>query len=882
MSNFTPEPNKKGGLTVIATHENADFDGIASMLGVKKLYPDAIPIAPTSQEKGVREFILTSAMEYFRLVKLKDIDLDKIKRVVLVDTSQMSRVGKLAKVIKRPDVEVHVYDHHLPPDPETPIDFSIIKPVGATVSILVSLLKERGIKLRPEEATLMALGLYEDTGAFTFRSTTKEDFEAAAYLLECGANLNVVAELINQQFTPGDIVLLNEMINAAQIHNINGVPIVITKIATDHYINDFAILVHRLMEIENMGVLFALVQMGNKIFIIARSKLPEVDVADILSVFGGGGHKAAASASVKNLTLIQLEDELLKVLQKKVKSPIRAKDLMSYPVKWISPETTIEEAESILVRYDINALPILKDEKLVGIITRPVVDRALFHGLKNQPVRRFMTTEFPVLRPDSPLNEIKEALLQHKQRLVPIVEEGRVVGVITRKDLLHYILTNPSAFLGGIDLERQPQKRYVVSLLQERLPEKILNLLKEIGQIGDELGYNVYVVGGFVRDLLLRRENFDVDIVVEGDGIKLAQRLGEKLGGRVHPYQKFGTAVVVLPDEFQLDVATARTEYYEFPGALPKVEISSLKLDLYRRDFTINTLAIKLNKRDFGLLIDFFGGQRDLKDGIIRVLHNLSFVEDPTRILRAVRFERRFDFRIGKQTLDLMRQSLKLNLLVYVKGARIWHELKCIFLEKDPAAILSRLAELDVLKLIHPALVWNKEAERLFTEVQAVLSWFDLLYLEEKYKKEWIFLLALLDQLSEKTADNCLLRLEWPESKRKTFLTYRQRVIGIYHLWRRKCKIKPSEVYFTLHDIPICFLLYLMAKLPSSQKRWISEYFTKWRHTKPLLTGHDLKEMGLIPGPIFKKILDTLLKARLDGEVKTYEDEKNLVGRLIK
>jgi tRNA nucleotidyltransferase (CCA-adding enzyme) len=882
MPNITLEPNKKAGLTVIATHENADFDGIASMLGAKKLYPDAIPIAPISQEKGVREFILNTAMEYFRLAKLKDIDLNKIKRVVLVDTSQMSRTGQLAEVIKRADVEVHVYDHHLPPDPETPIDFSIIKPVGATVSILVSLLKERGVKLKPEEATLMALGLYEDTGAFTFRSTTKEDFEAAAYLLECGANLNVVAALINRQFTPSDITLLNEMINAAQTHNINGVPIVITKITTDHYIKDFAVLVHRLMEIEDIAVLFALVRMGNKVFIIARSKLPEVDVADILSVFGGGGHKAAASARVKNLTLIQVENELLKALHKRVKSPITAKDLMSYPVKWIPPETTIEEAESILVRYDINALPILKDGKLVGIITRPVIDRALFHGLKNQPVRRFMTTEFPVLRLDSFLNEIKEALLQHKQRLVPVVEEGEVVGVITRKDLLHYLLTNPSAFLGGINLDRRPQKKYVASLLQEKLPAKILNLLKEIGQIGDELGYNVYVVGGFVRDLLLRRENFDIDIVVEGDGIKLAQRMREKLGGRVHPYQKFGTAVVVLPDEFQVDIATARTEYYEFPGAMPKVETSSLKLDLYRRDFTINTLAIKLNKQDFGLLMDFFGGQRDLKDGIIRVLHNLSFVEDPTRILRAVRFEKRFDFKIGKQTLDLMRQSLKLNLLVYVKGARIWHELKCIFLEKDPAAILRRLAELDVLQLIHTALVWNKELEKLFAEVQAVLSWFELLYLEENYKKEWVFLLALLDQLSEQMAENCLLRLEWPESKRKTFLTYRQRVIGIYQLWWRKRKAKPSEVYFTLQNIPICFLLYLMAKLSSSQKRWISEYFTKWRHTKPLLTGHDLKKMGLTPGPIFKKILDTLLKARLDGEVKTYEDEKNLVAKLVK
>ncbi len=886
MKNSIPEQNKSG-LIVIATHENADFDGIASMLGAQKLYPNAIPIAPSSQEKGVREFILTTATEYFRLVKLKEIDLSKIAQVVLVDTSQLSRIGKLAEVVKRPNVKVHVYDHHLPPDPETPIDFGIIKPVGATVSILVPLLKQRRIKLKPEEATLMALGLYEDTGSFTFRSTTKEDFKAAAYLLECGANLNVVAEIINQQFTPSDIAILNEMINEAKIHRIYDIPVVITKVSTDHYIEDFAVLVHRLMEIEGIPVLFVLVQMGNKIFIIARSKLPEINVAEILSTFGGGGHKAAASASIRGLTLIQVENQLLQTLHeletKQGKAaPIRAKDLMSYPVKWIPPDTTVREAESCLVRYDVNALPVLENGKLIGIITRPVIDRALFHGLDNEPIRRFMTTEFPTLTPQSPLSEIKEALLQHKQRLVPVLEDERLVGVITRKDLLHYILTNPSAFLGGINMERHPQQKYVSLLLKERLPENILKLLKKVGEIGDKLGYNVYVVGGFVRDLLLRQENYDVDIVVEGNGIELAQELGKYLKARVHTYQKFGTAIIILSDGFRLDVATARTEYYEFPGALPKVETSSLKLDLYRRDFTINTLAIKLNPDDFGLLIDFFGGQRDLKEGIIRVLHNLSFVEDPTRILRAVRFEKRFGFRIGKQTLDLMKQCLNLNLLEHVNGARIWHELKSIFLEKEPADILARLSKLGAFRLIHPNLSWDKGLERLFSEVEAVISWFELLFLEDVYQKEWVFLLALFDKLAVLDIENCLKKFEWPESKIKDLLNYRQRVMEIYYLWRRRRKMKPSEIYFSLQEIPVCFLLYLMAKLPSFQKRFISQYFTKWRYIKPSLTGYDLKKMGLKPGPIFRKILDTLLTAKLDGKIKTKEEEKQFVTKLIK
>lgn len=873
--------NEKG-LTVIATHENADFDGIASMLAAKKLYPEAIAIAPGSQEKGVREFVLNTAVEYFRLARLKDIDLKAIKRVVLVDTSQLSRIGKLAEVVKKKEVEVHVYDHHLPPDPEIPIDLSQIRPVGAATTILVQLLRERGIKVTPEEATLMALGIYEDTGAFTFQSTTKEDLEAAAYLIGCGANLNVIAALITHRFTPTDIALLNELMHEAQTYFIQGIPVVITKVSTDRYVDDFAILVHRLMEIKNIPVVFALARMGNRIFIVARSRLPEVNVASILEEgFGGGGHAAAASAVVKELTLFQVENKLLGLLLEKIKPSKLAKDLMSYPVKWISPETSIKEAESILVRYDINALPVLENGKMIGIITRPVVDKALYHGLQNQPVRRFMTTEFPVLSPKSSLTEIKEALLQHKQRLVPVVDKGKVVGVITRKSLLHYLLTNPSVFLGGLDLEKQPRQKVITSILNERLPKSILSLFRHIGEIGNRLGYNVYVVGGFVRDLLLRRENFDVDIVVEGDGIGLAKTLAKELAGRVHTYKKFGTAIVILPDNFRIDIATARTEFYEFPGALPTVETSSLKLDLYRRDFTINTLAIKLNPEAFGLLLDFFGGQRDLKDGIIRVLHNLSFVEDPTRILRAVRFEQRFGFKIGKQTLDLIKQSLKLNLLSYVTGSRIWHELKCIFLENNPDVILKRLHELGALKALHPALKWNRDIEDLFKEIKAVLSWFDLLYLEETYAPEWVYLLALLDKIGEMEVKDVLFRLEWPESKRETFLKYRKKILEIYHLWRLKRQVKPSKLYFTLHDLPIEFLLYLMAKLSPHQKQWLSQYFTKWRYIKPLLNGNDLKAMGLKPGPIFKTILEALLKARLDGKVKTKEDEMNLVKKLI-
>ena len=874
MPSSTLGQNKK--ITLIATHENADFDGLASIVAAGRLYPNAILIAPNSQERGVREFMLSTAMDYFQLFQLKDINPKQVEKVVLVDTSQLSRIGPLAEIVKREGVEVHIYDHHPPSEDDILAKVSIVKPVGATVTILTHILREKEICPSPEEATLMALGLYEDTGSFTFRSTTKEDLEAAAYLIGCGANLNVVTELITRRLGAEEVDLLNKLIHGAHTHFIHDVPVVISRLSVEQYIRDFAALVNRFIEIEKMPVVFTLVRMENRIFIVARSRLPEVNVAEILSVFDGGGHPAAASAVVKNLTLIQVEHKLLATLSKKVTTLKVAKDLMSYPVKSISQDTKIKEAEAIFVHYDVNALPVTDDNKLVGIITRPVVDKAMFHGLKDRSVKRFMTTEFPTLPPNAPLTKIKKALLQHKQRSLPIIEHGKLVGIITRKDLLHYLLTSPSSFFEHLESKKRPRQKFITSLIHERLPRKIIDLLKKIGEIGDSVGYSVYAVGGFIRDLLLRQKNLDIDIVVEGDAILLAKKLSKNLGARVHSHPKFGTAVVVFSDGFCIDIATARTEFYETPGALPTVEMSSLKLDLYRRDFTINTLAVKLNPKQFGLLMDFFGAQQDIKQGVISILHNLSFVEDPTRVLRAVRFEQRFDFKIGKHTLNLIYQAEQLNLLEHVSGARIWHELKLILEEANPPAILKRLHALKALKFLHPSIVWNEKLEDLFKEIKTVFSWFDLLYLKKSYDKSLVYLLGLVDNLN-KDLSVFLDKLEFSEGLKKRILEKRYLILEIYNKWQVAPSILPSQIYFTLKDLPTEYLLYLMAKMPEEKKKCISDYFVKLKDVETILTGEDLKAMGFRPGPIFKKILESLLKAKLDGIVKTRADEEQFV-----
>src|SRR3989475_5291242 len=235
----------------------------------------------------------------------------------------------------------------------------------------------------------------------------------------------------------------------------------------------------------------------------------------------------------------------------------------------------------------------------------------------------------------------------------------------------------------------------------------IFNRLQEIGRLADDIGMPAYLVGGLVRDLLLGHKNLDVDLTVEGDGMTFARRLADQHGAGLKIFDRFATALVVFPDGFKLDVATARRESYAHPTALPTVRPSSIKDDLYRRDFTINALAIRLNVSRFGELVDFYGGLRDLEHKVIRVLHSRSFVDDPTRVFRAIRFEQRFGFRIEKHTLTLLKEAAASDLVHRLSGPRLRNEVMRLLSEQAPIRTIRRMAEFDLLRFLHTGLAWS-------------------------------------------------------------------------------------------------------------------------------------------------------------------------------
>lgn len=877
-------------MEIIATHGNADFDGLASMVAARKLFPEAKLVLPAGAQETVRNFL---AIHDLGLTKLKDLDLDQVTRLILVDTQAPSRLGSLKSCIENPAVEVVVYDHHHEPDSVFAgrSTQSVIEPVGATTTILVELLRQRRVTITPFEATVMALGLYEETGSFGFSSTTGRDLEAGAFLVAAGADLTVVTDTLRRPLDPDAIALLNDLLEHSEVHYLEGRKVLVATSTVDRCRGEAAGVVHMLAELQGVDAVIVAVMMDDRVEVIGRSRRPEIDVGWIAREFGGGGHAVAAAATVKRATLAEVKEKMVRLLTTHYRPTLLAQDVMTKPVKAIEVDTTVKEAGERMTAYGLNVFPIVDElDRYVGIVSRELIQKALFHRLGGLPVREIMQTDAYTAKPETPFHDIETAMIERNQRFVPILQGAKIVGVITRTDLLrtlHDDVLKPARMrtlkAGETEIETGRPRRNVTSLLRSRLPHRVVALLEEAGHLADRCGVSLFVVGGCVRDLLLGIENLDLDLVVEGDGIAFARRLAQTLHARVKTHERFGTAILVLPDGFRLDVATARTEYYEYPTALPTVEQSSIKKDLYRRDFTINALAVRLNGKGFGDVLDFYGGQRDLNDKVIRVLHGLSFVEDPTRVFRAIRFEARFGFHLGRDTAALIAGAVKMNLFDRLSGHRLLEELKLSLSEREPKQIIRRWAEFDLLRFIHPKLSWSDRLRTLLDSIEQVVDWYRLLYLNRKMDVWLVYMTGLLEMLPERAVAEVLKRFSFSEAETSTLRSVRGGCRDVVRRLGRASALKPADIYRLLSGLSDEALLGLMAKSKGDLvKRRVSAFLTIYQQVKPILSGTDLQAMGFKPGPHFKEILSRLLDARLNGEVKTETEERAFVLRLAR
>lgn len=879
-------------LTLVTCHANADFDAFAAMLAVRHLYAPCRLLFPGTQERGLQKIYAALDKERYGLVDSDSLDWDALSRLVVVDTRQRDRLHHVERLLQRADVHVECWDHHPSSGDDINAAISHWEAVGSVTALIVEALRKTHVCLDADEATLLGLGIYGDTGSFTYSSTTTMDFESAAWLLQQGMKVTDIDDMASHELTSAHVRALNSLLESARTYVIGGISIVIAAASMMHYLGDFAYLAHRLMEMEKFPVLFAIGRMEDRIQVVARSRSEAVNVGAVCADLGGGGHAYAASASVRNMMLHEVHDTIVRSLRAQLRQDKTARDYMSTPAVGIESDKPIRAADELMLHFGLKAVPVFLPgtRRCCGILDAQTASRARLHGLEDFSVGNYMQRNPVLLAPDAPLNDLSATIVGARQRLVPIVENDQVVGVVTRTDLINVFAHEPGQLQESEFPAAKP--RNVAKLMRDRLSAHTRSILELAGNLGHKLGLPVYVVGGFVRDLLLDRDNEDIDLVVEGNGICLAEALAEALDGRVREHQKFMTSVVIYTgpegEELRIDVATARLEYYEYPAALPTVELSSIKMDLFRRDFTINALAIRLDSTSYGQLVDFFGGQRDIKNGAIRVLHTLSFVEDPTRCLRAVRFEQRYGFHLDPAAEKLIKNVLALNLLDKLSSARIFHEYSHICTEPNPPACFDRLNELDLLHAISPALCLPPTRREVLISLREKISWYHLLYLDEPVQHWLAYFLALCHNLSYEDASEVYNRLGLPVTRRTATFRLREKARYLYNRlegWQRKQAGRQTDVFGLwkmLEGVGLEFLLYLMAAISDEKlQKKLSRYITQWRREKADIGGADLIALGLQPGPFFTAILREILAAKLNGTAATPEAQWALAKGLV-
>lgn len=879
---------------VILTHEQADFDAVAAELGAYLLDERAYPVLPRRLNRNVRAFLTLYGAE-LPFIEVRDLPPGPLETITLVDTQSLITLKGMGQ-----NTAVQVVDHHQQ-RADLPENWTAtIERVGASTTLFVESLHEHNGGLNSIHATLLLLGIYEDTGSLTYASTTVRDMRAAAYLVEQGASLRVVAEYLNPPLSAEQLRLYDRLLATAEPQHIYGQNIIVAYANAEEITEEISSVAHKMRDLLDPDALFILVATSEGIRLLARSTTDQIDVSAVAAHFGGGGHDRAAAALIRPVvpaggqappaSLARIHDELVELLPRFVRPSITVGSIMSRQPRLLTPDTSVKEAAQLMQRYGYEGYPVVKDGKVIGLLTRRAVDRALSHKL-NLPAASLMDAGSVTVLPGDAIEHLQRVMTSSGWGQVPVVDpnSGEVIGIVTRTDLLK-TLAGPKML---------PGKQNLAGRLEAALPPARTVFLKLIAEKAREQHLAIYIVGGFVRDLLLDRPSMDFDIVVEGDAIALARGLTARFGGRMTSHSRFGTAKwqiepirsrllsspsfplsaepADLPES--LDLISARTEFYDYPTALPTVERSSIKLDLHRRDFTINTMALRLDGRHYGELYDYWGGLNDLRQGLVRVLHSLSFVDDPTRLLRAVRFEQRFGFQIETRTRELMDGAHEM--IKQVSGDRLRHELNLILLEEQAPAMLGRLDSLGLLGAIQPGLSWESALQTPLSK--AVNSppepaWELPNRIGSLEMGQVLGYLVWLGRLPAETIQSISERLRFPRSLQTA-------LEAVGPLWKELHELRgasPSKIVAVLDPapLPVIYAVYLLE--PNSEvKHTLESYVKLLRHIQPYTSGNDLRAMGIPPGPGYREVLEKLRSSWLDGKITSRDEENALLQELL-
>lgn len=862
-------------MKIITTHPNADLDSFGGIVALKILHPNAFVYFPGALEMALKNLISLNIYK-IQEVSLKEIEKEEIEKIFIVDLKDLERLGKLYEIILSKKIPIEIYDHH-PEERNYPPWAKVHKKnFGAVSTLLTQILIKRKKDISPLEASLILLGIYEDTGSFHFQETTPEDFEAASFLLSRGANINLIHRFLIQELTPEHRNIFEQFYNTREDLKIKEFNVTFGYASLPFFVEDIAFVVHRFIDILGIEIFFGFVEQEGKIYLIGRSRNEKVNLSPIFKELKGGGHGGAGSAILKAVPYTQAKSMLLSLLGKYLPSLNIAKEIMNPVVYSISPETTVEEALKKMNYYHINGMPVVSRGKPIGAVTRQLLDRALSHNLNKTEVKEIMDTHIPIVNLDTPLEDFKTHLTKSGKRFIVVVEKNKIAGIITRMDVYRKLI-GKEKFSKEIPQEKMLD---IKRILFQYFPKNILEKLQEIGTMAEKMNMKAYLVGGTVRDMLLGYPLTDIDVVIEGNALIVGKEISKKREAKFKTHQKFLTGVLQFPDGIKIDLATARKERYGAPAALPDVEASLIIQDLSRRDFTINTLIVSLNPSTFGKIYDHFGGLLDLKSKTIKVLHTLSFMEDPTRALRALRLCEKLKFKLSSVTEKLIRTAINQGAFENLSGARLWEEFSYILELPEPYSAMEKLENMGLLKVISPSIKLNRKTEALFESIKEIKSWAKIEKLNQKY-----FNILYLGALSINLKEEEILKLSYRlnlNDKEREILVNLKKVSRLINFKLKKAE-EPIDIYKGLINLNWIYLFWAFSCLEEQKTREkIKNFITKYSKIKPEIKGKELLLKGVKEGPSIGKALEQVLFEKLKGNLKSKEEELNFALNYIK
>jgi tRNA nucleotidyltransferase (CCA-adding enzyme) len=883
-------------MKIILCHANADFDSFGSAVGLSLIHRDASIVFASGVQPDVEGFLAVYRDE-FRIIDLKAINLDEVSEVLVVDTSSSHQVGNFAEVCLRQGLKLHIVDHHTPGDLISRAHTVVWDKVGAAATLVVEMLIAELIAPSSAFATALALGIHADTGSCLFGSTTLRDLEALVWLYRHGAVPLLYSSFLDPHLTDPQRHLFDAAREAFQIRSIDGLMVGSAVVSVESSALGTGSVVAELHRITEVHLCLLLVNLPQGwVHVVARSsgsipylrKIP--NVGDLLRQYGGGGHQGAGSARVRGQDAHVVLAQITATLEQERPWSYRAEEAMSFPLHFIDEGDSLQEAGRLCNQHRFKGLPVSGEEgRLVGIISLRDVEKALRHGLGHAPVKAYMSRKVIMVSPDQLLAEVQNLFAVHDIGRVPVIRDGQPVGLITRNDLLRFHKRALQESTSG--REGLPS----LGVLLTQAEAHILRICKESAQA---LSVDLYLVGGAVRDLYLRssgevQEFTDLDLVVKRRADThisyiagaLASSVAQRSEGRiVQQAEQFGTATLELPATYnglKVDIAESRREHYPYPAADPKVTPGSLQEDLFRRDFSVNAIAYCLVGAEADSIVDLYGGVDDLKDRVIRVLHPLSFTEDPTRIIRGVRLAARRGFHFHDETTALCKEYLYSVLPLTVANAkeampalerRLGVELQLLCESLTWFQSLMLLWDLRAFKLVHLSYKFEPAVRMVFKRAHRLLKFV--------HKGDFVCWSSILSLLT-------LLGVPDGEQERvASRLGFSARLLKLLRdIERRRDELSelPTtasqriEVVRILRGFDELLIACYACTTPGRQGRILRRYLCEWRFVKSPLTGADLKKLGFRPGPLFSMIQDRLIEEVLKHGGLSYDEACLLV-----